>query len=229
MLHDASIIIPTYNEARNLPNLVNRLLEIAGDIAERVEIVIVDDNSPDGTGMIAEALAGEHANIKVIHRPSKGGVGNAVFDGARVATSSFLVVMDADLHHRPEFVPSITRHLPEYDIVVASRFMSGEKTSRMEAKSVQRRLITRFGNSLSELLLQLHMNDYTHGFRGYSRSAFLKCYCARDIGGEFNLRILIEARRRGFKALEVPYCSEHEGKPKVRDWLKYARVLLGEI
>jgi dolichol-phosphate mannosyltransferase len=228
MLDKASIIIPTFNESRNLPVVVNKLLQVSDGIAKEVEIVIVDDNSPDGTGRIAEDLSFEHSNIKVIHRPGKMGVGSAVYDGVKAANSSYVVMMDADLHHRPEFVPSITKLLPDYEIVIASRFIEG---SRMEASSLQRRLVTKVGNKLARSLLHIGVKDYTHGFRGYNRTVFLECYHPEDTGGEFNLRLLVEAEKRGYKTVEVPYDSDHKGRSNMRSWLKYLwlLMLLGQL
>lgn len=223
MLDMASIVIPTYNESRNLPIIVDKLQQISARIADQIEIVVVDDNSPDGTGKIADDLALKYGNITVVHRPSKMGVGTAVYEGIRTAKSEYIVMMDADLHHQPEFVPSIAAPLPEYEIVIASRFIEG---SGMDASSFQRRIATKAGNWLAGSLLHLGVRDYTHGFRGYQKKAFLVCYSPRDAGGEFNLRILVEARKRGFKILEVPYHSEHMGKSKMRDWLKYLWLLI---
>ena len=225
MLDRASIVIPTYNESTNLPTIVNTLTEVSPKVAEELEIIVVDDNSPDGTGDIAEGLAAKYPSVRVVHRPEKMGVGSAIFEGVKAASAPYVVTMDADLHHSPEFVPSITRHLPEYDIVIASRFVGG---SKMEATSLWRRLATRHGNALAKGLLNLNVKDYTHGFRGYKRSAFLECYHPEDSGGEFNLRILIEAQKRGYRALEVPYASNHPGRSKMRDWLRYLWILVAE-
>jgi dolichol-phosphate mannosyltransferase len=223
MLDMASIVIPTYNESKNLPIIVNKLQEISARIADQVEIVVVDDNSPDGTGKIADDLALRYGNITVVHRPSKMGVGTAVHEGIRTAKSEHIVMMDADLHHQPEFVPTIATPLQDYEIVIASRFI---EKSGMAASSFQRRIATKTGNWLARSLLHLGVRDYTHGFRGYQKKAFLECYSPRDTGGEFNLRILVEARKRGFRILEVPYHSEHMGKSKMRDWVKYLWLLI---
>jgi dolichol-phosphate mannosyltransferase len=225
MLDEASIIIPTYNELENLPVIIDRLSEVSNKIAEEVEIVIVDDNSPDGTGQEANRLAVEHGNIKVIHRPRKMGVGSAIYEGVMAARASNIVMMDADMHHRPEFVPSITNSLQKFDIVIASRFIEG---SGMQASSLMRRLATRFGNELASILLHLDVRDYTHGFRGYRKSTFLSCYRSEDRGGEFNLRILIEARKRNYSIVEVPYRSEHPGKSQIRNWIRYLRLVVVE-
>lgn len=168
-LYEVSIVIPTYNEAKNLQIITDRLFEVADEIAKEVEVVIVDDNSPDGIGKVAELLATRHSNIKVIHRHRKMGVGSAVYEGIKAARASHVVMIDADLHHRPEFIPSITRYLPEYDIVIASRFIEG---SDMNATSMLRWLATKLGNILARGLLRLDVKGCTHVFRGYERSVF---------------------------------------------------------
>jgi len=225
MLGEASIIIPTYNELGNLPVMIDRLSVVSSKIAEDVEIVIVDDNSPDGTGQEANRLAVEHSNVRVIHRPRKMGVGSAIYEGVMAASASNIVMMDADMHHRPEFVPSITNSLQKFDIVIASRFMD---SSGMQASSLIRRMATRFGNRLASVLLHLNVRDYTHGFRGYRKSTFLSCYRKEDRGGEFNLRILIEARKRNYSIVEVPYRSEHPGKSQIRNWIRYLHLVVKE-
>jgi len=172
MLDMASIVIPTYNESKNLPIIVYKLQEISARIADQVEIVVVDDNSPDGTGKIADDLALRYGNITVVHRPSKMGVGTAVHEGIRTAKFEHIVMMDADLHHQPEFVPTIATPLQDYEIVIASRFI---ERSGMAASSFQRRMATKTGNWLARSLLHLGVRDYTHGFRGYQKKAFLEC------------------------------------------------------
>jgi hypothetical protein len=99
----------------------------------------------------------------------------------------------------------------------------------MQAASFQRRFATRVGNFLARSLLHLGVKDYTHGFRGYSKSAFLECYNKQDIGGEYNLRLLVEAQKRGYRTFEVPYCSDHMGKSKMTTWLKYLWLLIAMI
>jgi len=118
-----SIIIPTYNESKNIQELVERIKKC---LLIPYEIIIVDDGSPDGTGLLAEKLAIEHP-IKVIHRPNKLGLASAVIEGFRVATGDLIGVMDSDLSHPPEIIPNLLFELENQnaDIAVGSRFAPG--------------------------------------------------------------------------------------------------------
>jgi dolichol-phosphate mannosyltransferase len=118
-----SIIIPTYNEARNITTLVMR---IKASLSEKYELIIVDDASPDGTGSIAEKLSQDHP-IKVIHRDKKLGLASAVLDGFKIASGELLCVIDSDLSHPPEIIPLLIKdlELQDADIIIASRFIKG--------------------------------------------------------------------------------------------------------
>ena len=118
-----SIIIPTYNEAGNIADLVTR---IKACLLENYELIIVDDGSPDGTGQLAEKLAEDHP-IKVIHRGQKLGLASAVLEGFKVACGDLLCVMDSDLSHPPEIIPMLLKNLEDQnaDIIIGSRFVKG--------------------------------------------------------------------------------------------------------
>jgi len=118
-----SIIIPTYNEAKNITDL---LVRIKACLFAEYELIIVDDASPDGTGEIAEKLSGEHP-VKIIHRDKKLGLASAVLDGIKIASGGLLCVIDSDLSHPPEIIPLLIRdlELQGADIIIASRFIKG--------------------------------------------------------------------------------------------------------
>lgn len=124
-----SLIIPTYNESKNLPLLVEEIFSSLDKNQINVEIIFVDDNSPDGTGVVAEELAKKFP-IKVIHRAKKLGLGSAVREGFALSTRPLLGVMDADLSHDPSILNSMIHSLSEHDICVASRFKSGSSVEK---------------------------------------------------------------------------------------------------
>lgn len=221
-----SIIVPTYNERDNLPELVARL-----DAALRgvpYEIVIVDDNSPDGTAELALELSKKYP-IRVIKRPGKLGLASAVLDGFRAARGDILVVMDADLQHPPEVVPQLVKKVQEgYDIAIASRYVPGGKTVGW---SFIRKIISRGAILLAHIVLPRtrHIRDPVSGFFAVRKSVVEN--------------ILDKIRPRGFKILldilvhgtyksvaEVPYTFEprRAGKSKLsrREIVEYVKQLL---
>jgi dolichol-phosphate mannosyltransferase len=128
---DLSIVLPTYNEGKNLPILVEEIFDVLTALPHvSAELIIVDDNSPDGTGQIAEELRDKYP-VKVIHRTGKRGLGSAVMEGFRLSTRPYLGVMDADLSHDPSVLPKMLAKLADHDIVIGSRF---NPDSQMEGK-----------------------------------------------------------------------------------------------
>ena len=138
-MYKCSIIIPTYNEKENIPELTRRIYESLSSID--FEVIFVDDNSPDNTAEVAEKLAEAYGNIKVLRRPVKLGLASAVLDGVKVAAGNIIAVMDADLQHPPEVLPLMFEKVRYgYDIVVASRYVDG---GDIESWSVLRRRLLR--------------------------------------------------------------------------------------
>ncbi|MEM2741513.1 MAG: glycosyltransferase, partial [Nitrososphaeria archaeon] len=123
-MKELSIIIPTYNERENIGRLIEMIIESLNGID--FEIIVVDDNSPDGTGEFVEQLSNELANLKVIHRPGKLGLSSAILDGASIAQGYAIGVIDADLQHPPQILKEMfSKILEGYDVVVASRYIKG--------------------------------------------------------------------------------------------------------
>jgi dolichol-phosphate mannosyltransferase len=163
------VIIPTYNEALNIEDLSLELLAVDSSI----DVLVVDDASPDGTGDIAERLAGEHLErILVQHRKSKGGRGAAVLAGLRQGAADArygrFVEMDADLSHLPEELPRLLVASAHADVVIGSRYREG---GAIRGWSRKRRVWSHLSNSLIDLVLRLPITDYTNGYRLYDRRA----------------------------------------------------------
>lgn len=146
-----SIIIPTYNEKYNLPLLVNTIFDVLNNNFLEGNIIIVDDNSPDGTGKVADELSIKNNKIKVIHRKKKEGLSSAVMEGFSHATGEIIGVMDADLSHPPEVIPELV--LPilkgESEFVIASRYKNNEK---IEKWPIARKIISRGATLLAKPL-----------------------------------------------------------------------------
>ncbi len=197
-----AVVIPTYNERENIGVLIEKIsaLKIPG-----IKIFVVDDNSPDGTGEVADKLAGQ-LPIRVIHRPKKLGLGKAYEDAFRQALKEnpdFIIQMDADLSHNPLGIPILLEKIKVSDIVIGSRYIaSGE----IENWGLGRRLISRFGNLYARFALRLPYRDLTSGFKCY-RAAALKKISADPFssnGYNFQIETIFRASKLGLKISELP-------------------------
>jgi dolichol-phosphate mannosyltransferase len=159
------VIIPTYNEAENLEALVVAILAL--DVG--LEVLIVDDNSPDGTGKIADRLSEELPGIHVLHRPGKVGLGTAYVEGFRWAIArgyDYVFEMDCDFSHNPSYLPTFLAEITSADLVIGSRYVDGGSAPSW---GLLRRLISRGGNFFARVMLGLETHDCTGGFRCYRR------------------------------------------------------------
>ncbi|HET6780631.1 MAG TPA: polyprenol monophosphomannose synthase [bacterium] len=193
-----SVIVPTYNERESLPVLIYRLSSLR-DIP--IEIVVVDDASPDGTGTLAESLGQHHAlPIRVLHRTDKRGLASAVIDGASVARGEILTVMDADLSHPPEALPALLSAIDAgAGIAIASRYVPG---GGIRGWPPLRRLISRAATGLARRMLRLDVRDPLSGFFAVRRELLTD---SQYLGVGYKLLLEVLAAHRGRRIAEVPY------------------------
>lgn len=201
-----TVVMPTYNEMENLPLMVDRLLNLP-DLALR--IVVVDDNSPDGTGDLADQLAQQHPNrISVVHRLGKYGLGTAYIAGFQRAISEgaqYIIQMDADFSHDPKYIPDLLQALDKSDLVIGSRYVNG--ASLDEKWGVLRNLLSRWGNSVYvSALLDMSPTDATGGFRAWRRSTLQGMGLDRisSNGYIFQVEMAYLAEKLGYRVNEVP-------------------------
>lgn len=223
----AAIVIPTYNEADNIGPLLDQLLALP----ERTSVVVVDDNSPDGT---AERVANRNDEGRVIllRRPAKLGLGGAHLAGfERAVAEGFdpILSMDADFSHHPREVPALLRLSREFDIVIGSRYAPGGGTRNC---SVGRRLLSRTANGVARNALGLRAADCTAGFRCYRRAVVEELLGMRIVanGYSFLVEVLFRAQRLGFTIAEVPilFADRARGTSKISRqeiWRAIATVL----
>ncbi len=196
------VIIPTYNEVDNLETITQRVLAACDD----ADILVVDDNSPDGTGRLADELAAASSRIAVLHRPRKSGLGNAyragfawgIADGYQI-----LVEMDGDGSHRPEQLPALIDAAREVDVVLGSRWVPG---GGAPVWAFRRRLLSRAGSLYARVALGLPFSDITGGFRAF-RSSALAAIDYESVSAQgycFQIEMLWRARRAGLTIREVP-------------------------
>ncbi len=204
------VVIPTYNEADNLADLVRELLGL--DVPD-LHVLIVDDASPDGTGELADRLRERYpGRMHVIHRPGKLGLGTAYVTGFRYALeqgASFIVQMDADFSHSPSYVPRLLAPLSEYDVVIGSRYVPGGRLD--ERWSWWRYLLSWWANSVyTRLILGIRVRDATAGFKAWRRETLEEIDLSRirSNGYVFQVEMAYVTEKLGFRVLEVPIYFE---------------------
>ena len=200
------VVIPTYNEADNLPAMVGELLALG---VPGLEILIVDDNSPDGTGQMADELAARYPQeMYVLHRPGKLGLGTAYITGFRYALergAEFIVQMDADFPHSPRYIPEFLQALAGYDVVVGSRYVAGGRLD--ERWGWSRYLLSWWANSVyTRLILGIKVKDATAGYKCWKRATLegIGLERVRSNGYVFQIEMAYVAHKLGFKIKEVP-------------------------
>lgn len=204
------IVIPTYNEADNLPKIVAELFPLA---IEGLEILVVDDNSPDGTGQIADELAERYpGQIHVIHRRAKLGLGTAYVAGFRYALeqgADYIVEMDADFSHSPSYIPQFLEKIKDYDVVVGSRYVPGGQLD--EKWGLGRYLLSWWANSVyTRLILGLQVKDVTAGFKCFRRRVLeaIDLSTIHSGGYIFQVEMAYLCEKKGFRVLEIPIYFE---------------------
>jgi dolichol-phosphate mannosyltransferase len=210
------VVIPTYNEAANLPNIVPEVL--AQD--PRLDVLVVDDNSPDGTGRMADALAGANPRVHVLHREGKLGLGTAYIQGFRWAlerTYDYVFEMDADFSHDPRHLKEFLKAIEEADVVLGSRYLDGKVT--VVNWPMGRLLLSYCANIYARRITGLRMWDLTGGFKCFRRRVLetIDLSLVRSNGYAFQIEMSIRAWRKGFKLREIPivFVDRTEGQSKM--------------
>jgi dolichol-phosphate mannosyltransferase len=200
-----TIVLPTYNEAENLPKMVAALLALD----PLVDVLVVDDNSPDGTGTIADRLAAAHVGrVRAIHRRAKTGLGDAYLAGFRhalAAGAERIFEMDCDFSHPVGAVPAMLRLAEEgYDVVVGSRYVAGGRLD--DRWSHVRRLLSWGGNVYARLVTGLHVRDATAGFKCFRREALERIPLdqVRSQGYNFQIEMALRCQKAGLRVAEHP-------------------------
>jgi dolichol-phosphate mannosyltransferase len=208
------IIIPTFNEKDNIEKLVNAIFSLEDEFY----ITIVDDNSPDGTGEIADRLAAENDRVHVIHRPSKMGLGTAYIEGFRYALSKgmdYIFEMDADFSHHPKYLRDMLEAIKDADLVIGSRYYKGV---RVDGWRFRRLLISKFSNMYASYVVIIPVWDFTSGFQCFRRKVLetIDLDKIRSDGYSFQIETKTYTYRKGFRIKEVPiiFCERGSGASK---------------
>ena len=208
-------MVPTYNERVNLPIIVPAILQQD----PRVDVLVVDDNSPDGTGAIADTLATESPRVHVLHREAKQGLGKAYLAGftwALARSYDLLIEMDADFSHDPKFLPELIRAAGEADLVIGSRYKTGVNVINWP---MSRLLLSIGANQYARWITGLPLTDSTGGFKYFRRSVLeaIDFSRVRSNGYAFQIEMSYRAWRKGFRLVEVPivFTDRIEGQSKM--------------
>ncbi len=223
------ISIATYNERDNLASLIDQIHEQVPS----ADVLVVDDNSPDGTGRLAEALAAADPRVHVLHRPGKLGLGTAILTGMRYAIArgyDYFVNMDADFSHDPRYLPILLEEMKHRDVMIGSRYVPGGGVENWPWK---RELVSRAVNALARFLLRLSPRDTSGGYRCY-RVAKLRSMVfepLRSRGYSFQQEMLYRCCKAGCRLGEIPivFADRRAGQSKVnlKEVVQSLRVILG--
>ncbi|HWP47969.1 MAG TPA: polyprenol monophosphomannose synthase [Candidatus Limnocylindrales bacterium] len=196
------IILPTYNERENIHPLVQRIIEVD----PRFCILIIDDNSPDGTGKLADELAEKFHQVHTLHRKTKMGLGTAYITGFKYALSQgaeYIFEMDADFSHDPSYLPQFLEAIQDSDLVIGSRYING---IRVEGWRFRRLLMSKLANMYASYIMVQPIWDFTSGFRCYRRAVLERINFdeIHSDGYAFQIEMVYHVLKNGFKVKEIP-------------------------
>ncbi|HJN88398.1 MAG: polyprenol monophosphomannose synthase [Dehalococcoidia bacterium] len=206
-----TIVLPTYNERENIPELFEGIADALNG-RWTYEIIVVDDNSPDGTAGAVRSLAGRYPAVRLLERPHKAGLARAIAAGFGMAKGEHWVMMDADLSHRPPDLAQLLEGLSRFDIVIGSRYIEG---GRIVGWSFHRRVASRLAAAVGRLWLGLSVRDVTSGFVAFRKEAIAPLLPSLEPKG-FKLLLEILVRARTARVLEAPisFVERQHGRSK---------------
>jgi len=214
-MNQALVIVPTYNERENLPSLVQHLLKLP----VAVDLLVVDDNSPDGTGKLADEFAAQHPFIHVLHRAQKSGLGRAYIAGFKWALErdyEFICEMDADFSHDPDDIPRLLEAAQNADCVLGSRYINGIRVINWPLK---RLMLSKGAEKYVRVVTGMPFTDPTGGFKCFRRRALqaIDLSQVQSNGYSFQIEMTHRLWRQGLKIVEVPivFTERREGRSKM--------------
>lgn len=225
-MHRSLVIVPTYNERDNLPPLAAKVLSLP----TKVDLLVVDDNSPDGTGRIADELAAQHPEIHVLHRKAKSGLGRAYCDGFAWALErnyEFVLEMDGDFSHNPGDIPAFLQAAETADLVLGSRYCNGIRVINWP---LSRLVLSMFAGMYVRVITGLPVSDPTGGFKCFRRTALqaINLSAVRSNGYSFQIELTHKIWRQGLKVTEVPiiFTDRFQGSSKMSRGIVYEAVFM---
>lgn len=219
------IVIGTYNEAENIPSLLSDIMQLGPEY----EAMVVDDNSPDGTGHLVAQTAADEPRVHLVQRPKRMGYGSAYLEGFRAALAmgaDYIVQMDADYSHNPSDIPRLVEAAQDADVAIGSRYTRGGRT---QGWPLRRRLISRAANLAARLLLAIPICDCTGGFKCFRRST-LESMNLEDIRSEgfaslYEVNYACHRSGRAFREVPIKFVERRAGASKL-SWKVMAEALI---
>jgi len=217
-----SLVIPTYNEKENIKELLNELKKVLKPYSH--EIIIVDDNSHDGTWRVVKKISEKDKNVKLVRRVGERGLSSAVLRGFEKARGDVLGVMDADLSHDPKILPRMIKEIKEHDLVVGSRKVKG---GGVENGSLKRKLISSVASLMARIILNVKVKDPMSGYFLIKKSVYARCKDELNpVGYKILLELLVKGRPRKIKEIPFIFRDRKRGKSKlnhkvIKDYLKH--------
>lgn len=202
MAEKALVLLPTYNEKENIERIIPEILKQD----DRLFVLVIDDNSPDGTGKIADRIASRNPRVLVLHREKKQGLGQAYIAGFRWALEhgyDYVFEMDADFSHDPKYLPDFLKTIKDNDIVLGSRYISGVNVINWP---MMRLLLSYYANVYSRVITGLPLRDATGGFKCFRRKVLesIDLSEVRSNGYSFQIEMSYRAYKKGFRIKEIP-------------------------
>lgn len=210
-----SVVIPTYNESMNIEKLVQRINSVFTENNIDGEILVVDDNSPDGTGDVVRGLMAKYPSLRLLSRKKKEGLGVAHLAGYLEAHGDIIVSLDADLSHDPKEIPVMLDRIKDgYDVVIGSRYVKGGK---VEEKPIFNVIASKVAGILAKIGYGVNIDDFTNGYRMFRREVYESIkMCDYSNGNVFLAEFIYYAHKNGFKITEIPttFVERSEGETK---------------
>jgi len=211
----AMVVVPTYNERENLEELIPRVL----GQHQGLELLVVDDGSPDGTGEFADSVAAEDPRVHVLHRPGKMGLGSAYVQGFKKAIEhgvDLVLQMDADFSHNPDVIPSLIENVADHDVAIGSRYITGANVVNWP---LRRLFLSYFANVYTHIITGLPLRDSTGGFKCFRREVLeaIDLDTIRSDGYSFQIEVNFRCWRKGYSIVEIPivFVDRHSGTSKM--------------
>lgn len=222
----AIVVIPTYNESKNIVRIIDKIFSVHDEI----DVLVVDDNSPDGTGKLVRDKMQESDRIHLIEREGKMGLGTAYLAGFRYSLDKgydYIMEMDADFSHNPEEIPNFLRYIQEYDVVLGSRYIKGVNVVNWPLK---RLLLSYFANLYTRVITGMNVKDATGGFKCFRATALSQINFdeVKSNGYSFQIEMTYRLWKKGAKVKEIPiiFVDRLEGESKMSKKIVYEAIFM---
>ncbi len=213
-----SIVLSTYNERENLSRLVPLIERILKQHRIRGEIVVVDDNSPDGSSDLVREFGNKYGNVRLLWRPAKMGPGSAHADGYKFAKGNIIIGMDSDFSHSPYDIPRLVQKIEAgYDLVAGSRYIKGGQYEVKSFQTLKKSVASRLGNVLILIISRVPIHDFTTALRAIRRNV-IRHVETESKGNSFFMEFIVKAYRSGYRTTEIPIIFRDRviGRSKLR-------------